>query len=360
MSRQTDLEKMIRTSYEVIALYETKANLSDRPDEIERAKNVIAQHEDQLRRHLEKYLALCAKLKLPIPADIQELVAQYGSSSERPSESSKQPTYPHGFQDGYALIVGIANYPKVKKLPSAVLKDAEDTQRLLISPSRCGYQADHVRLLLDNQATGEQIRKGFAWLAQEAHAKATALVFFSGHGGRLKTETQTYNYLLPYEADRSDISGTAISGEELTGLLRPIKAQRLLVFFDCCYAGGTGETKGPDGEEAEFKSGIDETYYDKLSSGTGRVIIASSRSDEESLILHGMENSLFTHYLLKALEGECRTRDDGLIRVFDLFDYISERVPARGDQHPIFKSSEMEDNFPVVLYLAGKHKTVGY
>ena len=104
---------------------------------------------------------------------------------------------------------------------------------------------------------------------------------------------------------------------------------------------------------------MDENYYDKLSSGTGRVIIASSRSDEESLILHGMENSLFTHYLLKALEGECRTRDDGLIRVFDLFDYVSEQVPAQGDQHPIFKSSEMENNFPVALYLAGKRKSAG-
>ena len=83
MSRQADLEKMILTSYSVIAQYEAKANLSDRPDEVERAKAAIAQYEDQLREHLKNYLTLCAKLKTPIPADIQELVAQYGSSVTR-------------------------------------------------------------------------------------------------------------------------------------------------------------------------------------------------------------------------------------------------------------------------------------
>lgn len=356
MTRQTDLEKMIRESYEIIADYERKVSISDRPEEVKRSEAMIARYEGQLRKHLTTYLALSDKLHAAMPSDIQELIAQYASFG---TEGIKQSEFLDGFLDGYALVVGIAGYPKVRKLPSAVLKDARDTQRLLISPSQCGYQPEHVRLLLDNQATGEEIRKGLTWLAQEADERATALVFFSGHGGRLKTESQFYNYLLPYDTDRTDIPDTAISGEELTGLLRLIKAQRLLVFFDCCYAGGTGETKGLGGEKAEFKSGLDENYYDKLSFGAGRVIIASSRSDEESLILHGMENSLFTHYLLKALQGECRTRDDGLIRVFDLFDYISEQVPTRGDQHPIFKASEMENNFPVALYLAGKRKSAG-
>jgi len=56
--------------------------------------------------------------------------------------------------------------------------------------------------------------------------------------------------------------------------------------------------------------------------------MASSRSDEVSLVLAGMDNSLFTYYLLEALQGKAYTRDDGLIRVFDVFDYISEAVPT--------------------------------
>ena len=67
-----------------------------------------------------------------------------------------------------------------------------------------------------------------------------------------------------------------------------------------------------------------------------------------------MDNSLFTHFLLEALRGNARTRGDGLIRVFDVFDYVSEEVPARGRQHPIFKATDLENNFPIALYRGGK------
>jgi hypothetical protein len=67
-----------------------------------------------------------------------------------------------------------------------------------------------------------------------------------------------------------------------------------------------------------------------------------------------MNNSLFTHYLLEALRGHASTHEDGLIRVFDVFHYIAENVPTRGPQHPIFKATDLQNNFPIALYLGGK------
>ena len=258
------------------------------------------------------------------------------------------------FKDGYALIVGIAGYSKVRRLPKTVLKDARDVHRLLRSSTHCGYSDAQVRLLLDDQATADGIRDGLRWLAGVAGTGDTALVFFSGHGGRVESGSQAGNYIVPFDCDPADLPGTAIPGNELTGLLRDVQAQRVLVLFDCCYSGGTGEPKGLGPEPAEFKSGLEESYYEHLAQGAGRVIMASSRSDEESLVLHGMDNSLFTHYLLKALRGSARTRGDGLIRVFDIFDYVSEEVPTRGPQHPIFKAADLENNFAIALYLGGK------
>lgn len=259
-----------------------------------------------------------------------------------------------GFENGYALIIGIANYPQVRKLPKSVLKDARDVYQLLSSPARCGYLASNLKLLLDDQAKANNIRDGLHWLARSAGAGDTAMVFFSGHGGRVESGSQAGNYLIPYDCNPNNLGETAISDKELTSLLRNIKAQRLLVFFDSCYSGGTGETKELAPEHIELKSGLDENYYEQLAQGTGRVIMASSRSDEESLVLRGMDNSLFTHYLLEALQGGSRTRGDGHIRVFDVFDYVSEKVPARGPQHPIFKANDLENNFVIALYLGGK------
>jgi hypothetical protein len=49
-----------------------------------------------------------------------------------------------------------------------------------------------------------------------------------------------------------------------------------------------------------------------------------------------------------------------LIRVFDLFNYVSEKVrqSVPGSQHPIFKASELEDNFPIGRHLAGTKHSV--
>ena len=38
------------------------------------------------------------------------------------------------FTNAYALVVGIANYERIKKLPPTVLKDAQDIYDLLINP----------------------------------------------------------------------------------------------------------------------------------------------------------------------------------------------------------------------------------
>jgi hypothetical protein len=264
-----------------------------------------------------------------------------------------------GFRKGHALIIGIANYPRVHKLPETVLKDARDIHDLLRSPTQCGYLDTNVQLLLDDQATAEGIQDGMCWLAGLADSSDTVLIFFSGHGGRVESGLLTGDYLIPYNYDAANPSTTAISGEELTGLLRNIRAQRLVIFFDCCYSGGAGETKAMGLEQVVFKSRLEETYYERLAQGIGRVIVASSRSDEESLVLQGMDNSLFAHCLLKALQGGARTRCDGLIRVFDVFDYISEEVPAHGPQHPIFRATDLENNFPIALYLGGKQVEKG-
>jgi metacaspase-1 len=95
-------------------------------------------------------------------------------------------------------------------------------------------------------------------------------------------------------------------------------------------------------------------------SGIGRVVIASSRSSEYSIVFNGQRNSVFTTHALDGLRGKAFSRNDGLIRVFDLFNYISEQVrrSVPGDQHPIFKATALEDNFPLALYKGGT-KSVG-
>ncbi|HJZ50074.1 MAG TPA: TIR domain-containing protein, partial [Roseiflexaceae bacterium] len=165
-------------------------------------------------------------------------------------------------------------------------------------------------------------------------------------------------YLLPvdtvYSSDEA-LAQTAISGAEFTQALRAIPARKVLVAFDCCHSGGIGQPK--DALAPAIKAGFSESYYDQLKSGKGRVILASSRDDEYSWVLPGASNSLFTQQLVEGLRGGIAS-EDGLIRIFDLFEYIQPRITAaKKNQHPIFKG-ELEENFPVALYVGGKKGVV--
>lgn len=261
------------------------------------------------------------------------------------------------FNRGYAVVVGVANYPHFTRLPSPILQDAQDIGSLLQEENYCGYPAAQVRVLLDSEATAVRIREGLQWLADHAGEGDTAVFFFSGHGGRMSTGSATSNFLLAYDTHLTNLHDTAISGAELTGLLQQVRADRLLVLFDCCHAGGIGEAKSPS-VLSDFKTGLDEQLYEQLGQGQGRAIITSSRADELSWLLPGMVNSLFTHYLLEALRGAAPTRGDGMVRLFDVFDYVSGKVRVHEPrQQPLLKA-EVETNFPIALHLGGQKTMV--
>ncbi|MFG3307900.1 caspase family protein [Streptomyces wuyuanensis] len=253
-----------------------------------------------------------------------------------------------------ALVIGIANYENISSLPEAVLNDARDTASVLRAAEYCGFPPDQVQVLLDDQATLHGIRSGLADLASTSTAEDTVVIFFSGHGGRFPTGVGDTSALLPVDFQTNNLPGTALPEVELTAALAAIKAQRLLVLIDACHAGGVAALKTHT-EEDSIHAGFSEKSLQQLAQGTGRVVIASSRAQEYSLVLNGARNSVFTQYLLEALEGKARTTGDGLIRVFDVFNHVAENVrtafPER--QHPIFKASDLEDNFPIALDRGG-------
>ncbi|MBX3431396.1 MAG: caspase family protein [Hyphomonadaceae bacterium] len=253
------------------------------------------------------------------------------------------------FAKAKALCIGIAKYAG-SPLPSSVTNDARDVAALLADPAFCGYPANDVHLLLDGGATKATIEAELAWLATCAAPDETVAIFFSGHGAQLSNGADAEGCLLPVDFDPADVRGSSITGKQLTAALNAIKAQRVALFLDACHAGATGEPKSI----AALPAGLAARDYEALAQGSGRVVMASSRPNEVSWALNGMSNSVFTDALLRALRGEAALRGDGLVRVFEVFHYIADRVPAlEPRQHPIFKAADMDQNFPLALYRGG-------
>ena len=257
------------------------------------------------------------------------------------------------FAGGRALVVAVANYEHVSPLPGAVLNDARDVTAILLSPGHCGYDPARVTTLLDGEATLARIRQGLEDLATGTRADDTVVVYFSGHGGRARRGTGLETLLLPADCRPADPLRTGLSSEELSAALAAIPAERLLVVLDACHSGGAASLKS--GEPSAFEEVIADDDLSRLARGRGRVVLASSRARETSLILPGARNSVFTAAFLDVLAGGGQTQGDGLIRVFDVFNHVSAGVrrAVPGLQHPILKASDLEDDFPVALDRGG-------
>ncbi|GAA0432671.1 caspase family protein [Massilia aurea] len=264
---------------------------------------------------------------------------------------------PTGYPQGHALLIGVANYQRISSLPAAILNDVTDVAATLSSPNYCAYAPANVVTLMDANATRAAVLKGLDDLAARADPDDTACVFFSGHGAVLGSPGNEDSVLATVDSDLADIENTTISSDELAAALAQIKAKRLLVFIDACHAGGAAISKRlTDGKGHEFKSGYTQNTFAKLAAGSGRALMASCRADEVSAVFVGARNSVFTTVLLAGLRGAADKNASGFIKVFDLFNYVSEEVPKLipDNQHPIFKADNLEVNFPVALSHGGK------
>ena len=98
--------------------------------------------------------------------------------------------------------------------------------------------------------------------------------------------------------------------------------------------------------------GLSDEMYERLREGHGRVILASARPDEQSYILSGDRNSLFTKHLLDGLRGARPVRTSSCA-YFGCTNMYSRKLPPAPAQHPRFKCN-LEDNFAIGFYRVDK------
>lgn len=253
------------------------------------------------------------------------------------------------FAPGYGLVIGIGD-----DLPITA-KDAVALHDLLVNKNRSAYPPEQVILLTRTAASRQGILGAFDQLIEQVNHNpdAIAIVYFSGHGGRIECPGKPHEYyLVPHGYDPSRRADTAITGHEFTDKIEAIKASKLVVLLDCCHAGGVPAMK--ESSEVFIKSPVPSELLNTLQSASGRVIVASSHEKEKSYT--GKPYSVFTSCLLEALQGKAAVDRDGFARILDILIYLFKHVPERapGPQHPFVKKViDLGDNFPVCYYAGG-------
>ena len=174
-----------------------------------------------------------------------------------------------------------------------------------------------VRVLSDDEATGERIRDELARL-QSAAEDDTVVVSFSGHG------TEDHR-LVPIDVDPSDIPNSCFALTELATALDAIPSRNLLVVLDCCFSGGFGGARvfAPGSTRAPFEDRAD---VEALVRGEGRIVITASSAGEPALETLGLGHGLLTHYLVLGLQGAEDLATGDRVELLPLFHYAMRQV----------------------------------
>jgi hypothetical protein len=250
--------------------------------------------------------------------------------------------------NSHALVIGVSQYQHIRPLPHVA--DAEDLAGVLRDPAACGYDPANVTLLQESEATRARILDELDRLGRRARPEATALVYFSGHGGRSPEGADSY--LMPIDGawgTEARLEATAISSQRFSDKLGAIAARRLLVVLDCCHAAGLAQAKDV---VSEWVAGLADDALGRLAAGRGRVVMAAARGDGAAYVLGGARHGLFTEHLIAGLRGAAG-RADGFVRVLDLYGHVQRNVARQPAQRPVLKT-ELEDNFAVALSHGGR------
>jgi uncharacterized caspase-like protein len=138
------------------------------------------------------------------------------------------------------------------------------------------------------------------------------VIYVATHGTPRTTDTAGgANYLITYDTevysggklDEDALYATAYPMVELADAVSTrMKALRTAVFLDTCYSGGAAGNNESQSSAPLANTAPSGAMLTHMSDGTGRIVMAASEVNEESLESSQLHHGYFTYYLLQVLK----------------------------------------------------------
>ena len=139
-----------------------------------------------------------------------------------------------------ALLVGINEYPNEADRLEGCVNDVFLMSSLL---QESGFEADDIRVVLNERATAARIVERLEWLLDGAEDGQDRVFYYSGHGAQIPTYgvgekvDSKDECLVAYDFDWS--RQTAVTDDQFFDLYSQLPYQtNFLAIFDCCHSGG--------------------------------------------------------------------------------------------------------------------------
>ena len=242
-----------------------------------------------------------------------------------------------GFARHLAFIVGIDAYQRVSPLRTAV-GDATRLAEIL----KTQHRFEVVELLLD--ASAAELRALVAKMQATVRADDRVIVYFAGHGIAADGDDGPAGYIVPADADPSNVA-SFVPMTEMQEALDALPCRHLLLILDCCFSGAFKWSSKHRAIGSLMPKRIFAERFDRFARDPAWQIITSAAYDQKALDVlqgkptgdrglvagdDGQMHSPFALALFDALAGAADTSTerpgDGVVTATELYAYIRDRI----------------------------------
>jgi len=230
----------------------------------------------------------------------------------------------------HILSVGINQYQNAAYNLNYAQPDAKAFTDKIVKNSKNIFKAVNRLEIYDQDATKENILKGFKSIIARAKPEDVFLFYYAGHGTLDENNNDEY-YLVPTDitklyGDPQQLQAKGISATELRSHLTQLKSQKQIILMDACHSGGAMKSLNVRAAATDEKAIV------QLARSSGVVMIASSGTKQYATEFDDLKHGVFTYALLEALDGKADNGDKKLT-VNELKFYMEDRVPELTKQH---------------------------
>jgi uncharacterized caspase-like protein len=253
----------------------------------------------------------------------------------------------------WAVVVGVGAYDD-ERIPALRYADddAQAFRDFLVSENAGlgGFEPDHVRLLINEEATVRNIRSALLTWLRGATDDDLVVIYFAGHGAPDPARLDDH-YLLAWDTDLDDLPATALLMEDVSDAIRRVYHKHLVLLADACHSAGVG---GQTATRSLSINAVNSAFLDRVRSTTGgQVTFTASQVNQLSQedARWGGGHGVFTHFLLEGLKGRADEDGDRVVTLGETMEFVRDAVrrETRNAQIPTISQTSFDWYLPLAI-----------
>ncbi|MEO6286305.1 MAG: caspase family protein [Dyadobacter sp.] len=225
----------------------------------------------------------------------------------------------------YAVVIGITKY-QTKSLSTLQFADRDASLFAAHLRSKAGgnVPVEHIRLLLNEDATIAAIYDALNWLQEHCTSNDKAYFYFSGHGDVETDNNFSLGYLLAYNSPPNNYRNNAITIEDLNKVANHLSSKTkatVVLVTDACHSGKLA------GDYYKGKQLVASQLQLILNN---EIRMAACGVDEKAAESEdwGGGRGVFSYYLLMGLNGIADLNRNDTIQLRELNTYLDSAFKA--------------------------------